>query len=75
MINGKVKSSAEYTFFMRPKRTGTFEIGPAECRIQGQSLRSNTETLTVIREAPTQTGEGRPLFLTASLSQPEARVE
>lgn len=75
VINGQVNSGIDYTFFLQPKRTGTFEIGPVEVTVDGKTHRSNTATLTVVKQ-PESSGINRgPLFLTAGLSSTKVYVE
>jgi hypothetical protein len=75
IVNGQVSRSFDYTFFLQPKRTGNFEIGPAEIQIQGSVRRSGTVTIRV-REPSTGGGKERgPLFVEASLSRDEVFVE
>jgi hypothetical protein len=75
IINGQVSSSVDYTYFLQPKRIGTFEIGPAEVQIQGSVRRSGTVTLRV-REPSMAAGKERgPLFVEASLSHDKIYVE
>ncbi len=75
IINGQVSSSIDYTYFLQPKRAGTFELGPAEVQTQGGVRRSGRVTLRV-REASTAAGKERgPLFVETSLSQDSVYVE
>jgi hypothetical protein len=74
IINGHVSSSIDYNYFLQPKRTGTFKIGPAEVH-EGGVHRSGTVTLRV-REPSTAAGKERgPLFMEASLSRDNVYVE
>ena len=75
IINGRVNSGVEYIYFIEPKKRGTFEIGPAECKINGKVYRSNTETITVAKSAAYSNSHSlEPVFLTASLSSGDAYV-
>jgi hypothetical protein len=75
IINGQVSSSIDYTYFLQPKQIGTFEVGPAEVKTEGELHRSGTVTLRV-REPSTATGKERgPLFVEASLSHDKIYVE
>ncbi|HEN20927.1 MAG TPA: protein BatD [Desulfobacteraceae bacterium] len=73
IINGKVNSGIEYTFFLHPRKEGSFRIGPAEVIIDGRTFRSNTGELT-IHKARAGIARGN-LFLTAAISSPEAYIE
>ncbi len=75
IINGKVNAGIDYAYFIQPKKTGTFNIGPAEVTVEGKTFRSNTATLTVVK-APQLSGVDRgPLFLSASVSSYKAYLE
>lgn len=75
IVNGKVNAGIDYTYYLQPKKTGTFKIGPAEVKIEGQSFRSKAETLNIIAP-PRTSGKNRgPLFLSASISKHSAYVE
>ena len=74
IINGKVNSAIDYNFFIQPKRTGTYKIGPADVKVDGKTFTSNTVTLTVAK-APQASGADRgPLFLSAALSSNKVYV-
>ena len=49
IINGKVNAGIDYTYALQPKKNGTFTIGPAEVKIKGKTIKSNTETLTIVK--------------------------
>ena len=75
IINGKMNSGVEYSYNLLPKKTGTFQIGPAELEQDGKIIRSNVETLT-IKDVKHVSGDDRgPLFLSAGLSSGEIYVE
>jgi hypothetical protein len=75
IINGQLSGGVEYTYFIQPKKVGTFQIGPAEITTDGKIIKSNTASLTV-GERGQFSGEDRgPLFLTASASSEEAFLE
>ena len=75
IINGRMSSEVDYTFLLRPRETGTFEIGPAEVTIGGKTYRTNTATLKVVHQARSSGANQGPIFLTARLSSPEVYVE
>jgi hypothetical protein len=75
IVNGVVNARMEFTYLLRPRETGTFEVGPAEIRVQGQTFRSNTAALKVGQPARVpQSGKGA-LFAVADLSPGEVYVE
>ncbi|VBB47832.1 conserved exported hypothetical protein [uncultured Desulfatiglans sp.] len=70
-----VLKSSEHVYFIQPKKTGRFSIGPASLTIDGIQHASNILALTI--EAPSsndQTPSG-PVFLTAELDRPHVYVE
>ncbi|MEA3385752.1 MAG: BatD family protein [Thermodesulfobacteriota bacterium] len=75
VINGKVNSGIDYTFFLQPKKTGTFEIGPVEVTVDGKTYKSNTITLKVVKQPELSGADRGPLFLTAGLSSTKVYVE
>ncbi len=75
IINGKMNSGIDYTYLLRPKKTGSFKIGPAEVKVKGKTFRSNAEILKIaepVRSSGTHRG---PLFLKAALSSRKIYVE
>ena len=75
IINGKMSSGIEYTYFIQPQKAGTFKIGPAEIETDGQTTKSNTVTLEV-KEASQQPGSDRgPVFIEASISPDDVYIE
>ncbi len=75
IINGKVNAGVDYTYFIQPKKTGKFQIGPAEVTVEGKTFRSNTATATITNEPQNSEGDRGPLFLSAGLSSTKAYME
>jgi hypothetical protein len=75
IINGKVDASADYTYYLQPKRIGTFQIGPATVALQGKTYTSNTIGLKVTQTSQATGVEKGPIFLDARLSAPKVYVE
>ena len=75
IVNGQVDSGVDYTYFLQPKKTGTFQIGPAEVTIEGKTYRSNREILTVVESTQSADSDPGPLFLDASISSAKSYVE
>ncbi|MDY6987039.1 MAG: BatD family protein [Thermodesulfobacteriota bacterium] len=75
IINGQVSAGIDFTYLIQPKRTGTFEIGPAEITIDGRVVRSNKKTLKISPPSRTSGAAQGPLFLTATLSPNQVYVE
>lgn len=74
IINGQVEASVEYTYFLKPKQTGEFTVGPAEITVKGKTARSGAATLTV-EDVPEKQGDRGRLFLTAELTPQTVYVD
>ncbi|MFC1534231.1 BatD family protein [Thermodesulfobacteriota bacterium] len=68
IINGKMNAGIDYTYYIQPKQSGTFRIGPAEVKIKGKTYKSDTKTLVVVKTARTSGKDRGALFLEATLS-------
>jgi hypothetical protein len=75
IINGKVNAGVDYTYALQPKKTGTFTIGPAEVKVKGKAIKSNTEPLTIVKSIQSSDVDRGPLFLSAALSPKQVFVE
>lgn len=75
IINDHVSSSMDYTYFIQPKKTGTFQVGPAEIKVKGKTLQSNSETVMIRKSEYSGTEKHGPVFLTAKLSADSTYVE
>jgi hypothetical protein len=75
IINGKVDSGIDYTYLLRPKKTGTFKIGPAEVKVKGKTFLSNAEVLKIMEPVRSSGANRGPLFLRAALSSKKIYVE
>jgi oxygen tolerance protein BatD len=75
IINGKVSAGIDYTFYLQPKNTGTFQIGPAEVKIDGKRYQSPTRTLRVVKTAVSGNSKISSLFLNAEISSRKVYVE
>ena len=67
IINGQITSGVDYNYILIPKKTGTFEIGPARLPYKDQTILSNKITLT-ITTADTQPQVTKDLFITTKVS-------
>ncbi len=75
IINTKFSSAIEYNYMIQPKEEGTYKIGPARLTIDGKTITSNTENLT-IKKTDRSSGVNRgEIFLNASLSSKEIYIE
>jgi hypothetical protein len=75
VINGQVNSGIDFTFFIQPKDTGTFEVGPAEVFIDGKAFKSNKEILKISNASRASGMDRGPLFLTAEISSGQTYVD
>ena len=75
IVNGRITSGIDYTYYISPKRSGKFKIGPARVEVDGRSFQSNTVSLTVAQQAAPGPSAKGPLSLTATLSTGSAYVE
>ena len=75
IINGKVNAGVDYTYTLQPKKTGNFTIGPAEVTVKGKTIKSNTETLRIVKAIQSGEVDRRPLFLSATLLPKQVFVE
>jgi len=75
IINGNVNAGVDYTYFIQPRKTGRFKIGPIRVTIDGNTFESNTQSL-VVRAASQSDGPDRgPVFVQASISSQDLFVD
>lgn len=75
IVNGQVSAGIDYTYFLQPKKTGTFRIGPAQVNVEGKTYTSKRETLAVVKATRPSDAAQRPLFLSAQISSQKVYVE
>ena len=75
IINGTYRSGVDYTFFLTPSKTGTFQIGPAEIRVDGKTYKSGSQKLHVKTVKAHGNVQGKTVFLSASLSKEKVFVD
>ncbi len=75
IINGQVNAGIDYTYLIRPKKTGDFQIGPAEINLGGRVLKSNIATLAVKAPSKRSGTDRGPLFIEAGVSSRDVYVE
>ena len=70
-INGKVTTSSSYTYILRAKKEGSFEIRPASVEVGGKVYESNSLTIQVVKAQakPTQPQQG------GSTEQPQSATQ
>ncbi len=73
IVNGRASSSVRHSYFLVPKRSGTFTIGPASVELDDQVFVSQPISVRIL--APSERPSGpRDLFLTARVSTTEPYV-
>ena len=75
IINSNFSSSVEYTYYIQPSKPGTFQLGPAEVKVNGKVFKSNISTLSVLKAASPGSPAKGPIFLETTLSSKKAYVE
>ncbi|MBW2568984.1 MAG: protein BatD [Deltaproteobacteria bacterium] len=75
VINGKINSGITYTYFIQPRKTGTFKIGPVSIKKDGRTLKSNIATLTVKASSQQSGNDRKPVFIEAAISSQDIYVE
>ncbi|MBC8177173.1 MAG: protein BatD [Deltaproteobacteria bacterium] len=75
IINGNFSSSVEYTYYIQPSKSGTFQLGPVEVKVDGKVFKSNISTLSVLKAASPGSPAKGPIFLETTLSSKKAYVE
>ncbi len=68
MVNFRVSHSVSYNYLLIPLRPGSFEIGPATARIDGEDVRSRPFVIQVADAEADDGQRNRDLFVTASVS-------
>jgi uncharacterized glyoxalase superfamily protein PhnB len=54
MVNGNVSQSLSFSYIVRAQKEGTYEVGPARIKANGQVIQSNALTIKVKKGAPAQ---------------------
>ncbi|MCJ7686363.1 MAG: BatD family protein [Desulfobacteraceae bacterium] len=75
IINGKFSSSVDYTYYIQPSKPGSFQLGPAEVKVNGKVFQSNISALSILKAASPESPARGPIFLMAALSSKKAYVE
>ncbi len=75
IINGQVNAGVDYTYYLQPKKPGTFNVGPAEVSVKGKTFKSNIETLKIVKPSQSSDTDKGPLFIIAELSSQKVYVE
>ena len=75
IINGKINSGVDYTYFIQPQKAGKFEIGPIRVTIDGKVFESNTQSLVVRAASQSASPDQGPVFAQADVSSQEIYVD
>jgi hypothetical protein len=75
IINGTIRSGVDYTYYLTPSQTGTFQVGPARIQVDGEVFQSKAARLTVGKSASSASPARGPIYLTAALSSKKAYIE
>ncbi len=75
IINGTFSSGVNFSFFLTPAKPGTFQIGPAEVRIDGKVYKSDVQTIHVRQQNAEGNAPSKSIFLVASLSKDKVFAE
>ncbi len=75
IINGTFSSGVNFSFFLTPTKPGTFQIGPAEVRIDGKAYKSDVQTIHVRQQNAGGNAPSKGIFLVSSLSKDKVFAE
>lgn len=74
--DGDLSARADYIYLIYPKKIGTFQIGPAEVAIEGNTFQSNIATLAITEQPRSSDVDYETLiFLRAALSTAKVYLE
>ncbi|RLC02756.1 MAG: hypothetical protein DRH90_13050 [Deltaproteobacteria bacterium] len=74
-INGKVNSGIDYTYFIQPRKTGEFKIGPVKVNVDGKIYESGSQSLVVRTASQPGSSDRGPVFIQASISSQDIFVD
>mgnify|MGYP001813300583 CR=1 FL=1 len=75
IINGKINSGVDYTYYIQPQKTGIFKVGPAVINVNKIRIESNSATLTVSSAPQASRSDRGPVFMDASVSSQDFYVD
>ncbi len=75
IINGQVNSRIEFSYFLQPKKTGSFTLGPATVKVGGKVYSSNQASLEVTKTSAQPGAGDAPLYLQTELDSPRLYPE
>ena len=51
IVNGSMSTTFSYSYILQPTQTGTFTIGPARARLEGEARKTNAVEIKVVSQA------------------------
>ncbi len=75
IVNGRVNSSLDFTYFLQPKRAGIFDIGPVTVKVEGKIYQSASVKLIVKTSLDHKNGDNIPAFMSATVSSRRVYLE
>lgn len=60
IVNGNMSTTFSYSYILQPTQTGTFSIGPAKARIQGNAEKTNPLEIKVVPQSEKPRGANDP---------------
>jgi len=73
IVNGEVSRKMSFTYTLKPRRKGIFNIGSAFIKVDGETYKTKALRIEVV-ESKAGEGQGREVFLKAVPSVPQAYV-
>lgn len=55
-INGNISQSISFTYYLQPRNTGNYKIGPASIEVEGKRIASNVIQINVVKGNPQAQG-------------------
>ena len=75
IVNGKVSSSVDYTYFIQPQKLGEFVIGPVRVNLDGRTFESGSQSLVVRTASQPGSSDRGPVFTQVSVSSGNIYVD
>ncbi len=75
IVNGKVSSSVDYTYFIQPQKLGEFVIGPVRVNLDGRTFESGSQSLVVRTASQPGSSDRGPVFPQVSVSSGDIYVD
>jgi hypothetical protein len=71
-INGSMSRSMSFSYYLQPKKEGTFSIEPGYVEVSGRNLKSNTVSVEVVKQGSAAQGgnqSGKPATLEDQIAE------